>query len=1186
MNHRPFLLSTGIFKRGPLKIAGLYLLIGSLWILFSDRLAARMATDQAMLTAISIYKGWGYVLITAILLYWLILRDTAATQRSEEQLRLVTDALPVLISYVDAARQYRFANQAYEEWFGHKPLGKHIETVLGTSAYKIISSHVDKVLSGEIVGYETEIPYKDGGARFVNAMYIPDVDADGKVKGFFALVQDITERKESAEQLRLWADAFEGCAHGISIGDPITHRIVVCNPAFAAMHKCRVEEMSGTGILSMYAPSDHAHVRRNVEKADQLGHASFEARMIRKDGSTFPVQMDLVSVLGEDGELLYRVATAQDITERKQAEEENQSLARFPAENPNPILRSTQQGKIVYANPASKLLLRDWHSEVGGYLPPDWINLISELIHTGSRKTLDVRCEDTTYSIMVVPIPDSDYVNLYGRDITERKQAETALNESIARFRTLFEASPDAILLIDPRDNWPILDCNTAACQMNGYTRNELIGQSIDILNPNPWASANRDEYLARIRREGILRYETPHRRKNGTEFPIEVSTSLISLGGRDVLLGIDRDITERKQAEKKLRSSEERYRYLFENNPHPMWVYDRKALAFLAVNEAAIAKYGYSHQEFLNMTIVDIRPPEDADRLMKNLAQPRQPLEHSDGWRHLLKDGTLIDVEITSHTVEVDGNESALVIAQDVTDRKRAEMAIRESEMRYHHILDAMMEGCQIIDFDWRYVYVNTVLAEQGKHKPEELVHHTMMEMYPGIERTELFTILQQCMQERTPRRLENHFVFPDGRIGWFELSIQPAREGIFILSTDITERKRAQEELQKAHDELELKVQERTAALSQTNALLQALMDYTPDHIYFKDTQSRFIRNSKSQASMLGLGDPAEAVGKTDFDFFPHAARSYDEEQEVMRSGQPLVDLEEWVVWPDGRETWVSTTKVPLPDSDGQIIGIFGISRDITERKRAEQAIQQLNADLEKQAGQLRAAIGELEAFSYSVSHDLRAPLRAIDGFTRILVEDYESSLDAEGRRVCGVISKEARRMGELIDDLLAFSRLSRKEMRAAAIDMQTLASSVFHELATETDKARIEFQIGSLPPVAGDPKLIRQVWVNLLSNAIKFTSREKRAVIEVGSMDSRSETIYYVRDNGTGFDMRYAGKLFGVFQRLHSENEFEGTGVGLAIVQRVVHRHGGRVWAEGELEKGATFYFALPPKEDHDD
>jgi light-regulated signal transduction histidine kinase (bacteriophytochrome) len=254
-----------------------------------------------------------------------------------------------------------------------------------------------------------------------------------------------------------------------------------------------------------------------------------------------------------------------------------------------------------------------------------------------------------------------------------------------------------------------------------------------------------------------------------------------------------------------------------------------------------------------------------------------------------------------------------------------------------------------------------------------------------------------------------------------------------------------------------------------------------------------------------------------------------------------------------------------------------------DVTERRRAETAIHQLNAELEHRVRDRTAALeatnNELEAFSYSVSHDLRAPLRAIDGFTRILVEDHAKALDSEGRRVLGVISKEGQRMGQLIDDLLAFSRLGRRALQPAEVDLTALAREIFQELAEHEPKRRLKLRLTPLPPAHADPSLIRQVLVNLIDNAVKYTRPRKVGEIQIGGAVQGSENVYYVKDNGAGFDMQYADKLFGVFQRLHSDEEFEGTGVGLALVQRIVRRHGGRVWAEGKVDEGATFFFTLP-------
>jgi light-regulated signal transduction histidine kinase (bacteriophytochrome) len=262
-----------------------------------------------------------------------------------------------------------------------------------------------------------------------------------------------------------------------------------------------------------------------------------------------------------------------------------------------------------------------------------------------------------------------------------------------------------------------------------------------------------------------------------------------------------------------------------------------------------------------------------------------------------------------------------------------------------------------------------------------------------------------------------------------------------------------------------------------------------------------------------------------------------------------------------------------------------------EIEVRKRAEEEIRSLNADLERRVAERTAQLGDankqLEAFSYSVAHDLKAPLRAVSGFSNALMEDYGSKLDGEARQYLHSIARGAKTMGKLIDDLLAFSRQGLKEMEPSRIDMDEMAKSVFEELRRAAPERKLECRLNSLPSARGDRAMVRQIWVNLLSNAIKFTEPKDYPVIEAGCAEtSGDQNIYYVKDNGAGFDMSYADKLFGIFQRLHSGKDFEGTGVGLAIVRRIVQRHGGRIWAEGRVNEGATFHFTLPAEgEEHE-
>ncbi len=340
-----------------------------------------------------------------------------------------------------------------------------------------------------------------------------------------------------------------------------------------------------------------------------------------------------------------------------------------------------------------------------------------------------------------------------------------------------------------------------------------------------------------------------------------------------------------------------------------------------------------------------------------------------------------------------------------------------------------------------------------------------------------------------------------------------------------------------------------------------------------------------------LLGLSED-QLVGKTSFDpdwnvihedGSPFPGSIYPVPQAIA-SRQPVRNVVMGVYRPlTCSRVWLHVDAEPQLNADGSVQQVVCTFINITGSKNAEAQIKKLNEDLElkvlERTEQLEAANKELESLSYSASHDLRTPLRALDGFANILLEDYSQVLDSEGKRMLRIIIDNANKMGRLIDDLLSFSRLGKQEMELTKINMQEMASSVYHELLTEKDTELIHFSIQNIPDSNGDPSLMRLVWTNLIANAIKFSSQKTDRTVEIGFKVKGSENIYYVKDNGEGFDMSHSGSLFAVFKRLPTAKTFEGTGVGLAIVHRIINRMNGRIWAEGEVGKGATFYFALP-------
>ncbi|MDR3628608.1 MAG: PAS domain S-box protein [Ignavibacteriaceae bacterium] len=688
----------------------------------------------------------------------------------------------------------------------------------------------------------------------------------------------------------------------------------------------------------------------------------------------------------------------------------------------------------------------------------------NEFKHNGYLKDIElemIRKDGTTFPILLNASAVFDTDGNYAKsrstlfDLTEQKRFQQSILEANERFSKVFFASPVA-MAVTSLTGFIFSDVNEIFLNLFEYKKNEVLGQTAKRLK----LFNNSDELLKLKSHQldnSILRnYEIQMQTKSGKILDTIFSSAIVEIDGVFYQILMIYDNTDHKKSEEELdkyrhhleqlveeRTKElghqaKQYKVLFDGNPLPTWIYDSESLKFLAVNETAIDHYQYSKEEFLNMDITEVRPREDVQKILEVVPELKKG-KHIGISRHKKKDGTIIDVEINSYALEFEGKQAVLIMINDITERKHAEDAIRDAERRFRTTLDSLLEGCQIIDFNFRYLYCNNVVAEQGHSKVEELIGRTMMEKYPGIESTNLFSEIKRCLEERKPNQLENEFLYPDGTSELFYLSLEPVPEGVFILSKDITKEKQMNEELKNYREHLEDLVKERTA--------------------------------------------------------------------------------------------------------------------------------------------QLEVANKELEAFSYSVSHDLRAPLRHITGFIQILQKEIEADLSENNKRYFGYITSSADKMGVLIDDLLSFSRMGRVGMEKRKVNLEFIITDVLNELSIETKGRVIDWKISSLPIIHGDPSMLKQVILNLISNALKFTKNKDNAVIELGASITDKEHVFYVKDNGAGFDMKYVDKLFGVFQRLHNSNEFEGTGIGLANIKRIITRHGGRVWAEGAVDEGATFYFTIP-------
>ena len=968
--------------------------------------------------------------------------------------------------------------------------------------------------------------------------------------------------------------------------------------------------------------------------------STYESQVITKSGDTLDLLWHNTVLRDPDGHITGTLSSAEDITQRKKMEEElrnseEQYRMLFTAMDIG-VFFFKPGGTISYANPAALDILGVTEEEITSLVPTDsrWKNIQEDgseypddllpstlAMHTGQAvrdKVIGIyNGREKRYRWVIgsaIPrfhtgekAPSLVYVTMM--DITERKMLE----KEVAHMASFPAQNPS-----------PVLEVGT-----DGAVRfaNAAVMATLERLGLPPDARQflpGTPEELALLRSQCEQSHQVRELRLGGATF-----LEIISAPEQHSLRVYITDITEQKKAEElqkslflQVQEEKERLDLLIASMSDEVWFADT-AGHFTLENPAACKAFGLEKpgdidiQSFAQSLEVfrpdgSPRPVEEAPPLRALRSQTT--IEQEEIVR-LPKSGQLRYRLVTSNPVrDFEGNITGCIsVVHDITDKKQAELRIEREKAFFDRLIEMAPEGIAITDKTGIILKSNAEFCRMFGYSQEEALGKQIDDLIAPPEREAEARNLTASLMHGGTVSLESQRRKKDGSLldVWVigaPIIVSGREEAVFAIYRDISEKKKLEREREKETARLKSLV----SILQHQSDSLQEFLNYALDQaICLTDSKIGYIYhyNEEKQHFTLNTWSRDVMPACTVID----QVKEYDLRDtgfwgEVVRKRKPLVNND--FSAPNPYKKGTPEGHVPLSKfmsipvfSDGKIVGVIGLANkkdDYTEtdilqtsllmetvwkvvdRIKAEDALKKLNDELEKRVSQRTAALEsankELESFSYSVSHDLRAPLRAIDGYVQIFLENYQKNLDDEAKRIFSRISENARRMGQLIDDLLRFSRTAKLPIARELIDMTALVKQVVEEILAPIKDINYDIEISALEPATGDISLIRQVWMNLIGNAVKFSRKAEKPHIRIFSERVEGKVVYTVEDNGAGFNMEYADKLFGVFQRLHGQNEFEGTGVGLALVKRILTRHSGNIWAEGQVGQGAKFHFSI--------
>ncbi len=1114
---------------------------------------------------------------------------------SEEKFALAFKRSPtaICITTLEEGR-YIDANDSYLSNLGYKS-----EEIIGRTIFDINlwidpsepRTFINELLkTGSATNFELRVQDKQGNIRW-GICSASIINISGKPHVLTQII-DITEQKLAEEKIRIEEQRFRGITqnmpgviyqfyakdngeYGVSfISEPF-------NEFAQIMSKSEVEKLDSvfSDFCSRIHEEDKEKFLTSIKEAvENVSRWNFEGRVFTKSGQLIWIQATSIPTRLEDRVVFDGIIL--NITDRRNAEEAALKELNFS----NTVLETLPGPYYMFDFEQARFFRWNRNMSIAaGYSDEELMHMTPFDLVPKSEHDIIIKAmekifnEGTNISEFNVVSKDGSttpyllsgnllnhegksYVVGMGIDITERKKMDEALRTEQERFRIITEQSSDIIILINREGK--IIYENPSIEKILGYNFQDRQGQ-------NAFENIHPDDLplfldLFKILFKGetppIEKAEARIRHTDGTWRTFEVVGGSLKINNViEMVIANLRDITERKRVELSLRESEEKFRVLTESTPTAVMLYQNNK--WIYANPAASEISGYSNEELLRLNFWDFVHPEDRQTTIER-GQKRQkgePVTTRYTLRIIAKDGTVKWIDLSGATITIGENPAGIISVMDITERKLAEEALQKSEanLRYAqeqaHVgsweFDAVQQKPFWSDEMFRIVGRDPALGPMSLEDFVELVHPD--------ERKRVYKDVAKCFTKNLPYHHEYRIFKPENKTAFIESRGNAITDDkgnvirIFGILQDVTERKRTEKTL----------------------ILIKKAVESSSDAIGMSDPQGHHFYHNKAFTELFEYTpEELDAVGGGPV-IYLNKYTAHEVFDMIMKGGSWSGELE--MISKSGRKFPVLLRADAIIDENGKLIGLIGVHTDITERKIAEEEIIRLNETLEQR---IKERTAELEAFSYSVSHDLRAPLRTVHGFGQALLEDYENQLDEEAKGYLGRIKRATETMGELIEDMLKLSRITRAEMDIVPVNLSNIVKSIMEELQTSQPERPVDIKIADDIEEYADPRLMRIVFENLLTNSWKFTEKNDNTEIEFGLTVQDGRKVYFIRDNGAGFDMQYAGKLFTPFQRFHSAEEYSGTGIGLAIVKRIIARHGGAIWAKSKVGEGTTIFFNM--------